>query len=72
PNYLNKYYNELVYEIQEAFYQLYIPLTRKSVSIDQLQGRNLRVGMKGLAGYSDANTYLDNSVKKAVRLLRDY
>ncbi|MGX5746206.1 AAA family ATPase [Bacillus toyonensis] len=71
-DYSDKSYNELVYEIQEAFYQLYIPLTRKSVSIDQLQGRNIRVGMKGLAGYSDANTYLDNSVKKAVTLLRDY
>ncbi|MGZ7151207.1 AAA family ATPase [Bacillus sp. BC08] len=71
-DYFDKYYNELVYEIQEAFYQLYIPLTRKSISIDQLQGRNFRVGMKGLTSYSDANTYLDNSVKKAVMLLRDY
>ncbi|MED0959535.1 AAA family ATPase [Bacillus paramycoides] len=71
-DYFDKYYNELVYEIQEAFYQLYIPLTRKSVSIDQLQRRNLGVGRKGLASYSDANTYLDNSVKKAIKLLRDY
>ncbi|PFH69632.1 AAA family ATPase [Bacillus thuringiensis] len=69
--YVNKDFKELVYEIQKTFYQLYIPLTRKSVSIDRLQIRNVRAGV-GTARHDNANTYLDNSVKKAVKLLSDY
>ncbi|MHA4310649.1 AAA family ATPase [Bacillus cereus] len=70
-DYFNKYLSDLAYEIQDAFYQLYIPLTRKSVSIDKLQVRNINTSTK-IARKSDTNSYLDNSVKKAVRVLRDY
>ncbi|PGW37822.1 AAA family ATPase [Bacillus thuringiensis] len=70
-DYFDKYYTELVYEIKESFYQLYIPLTRKSVSNNKLQRRSMSLDTK-VNNYSDANTYLDNSVKVAVRQLRDY
>ncbi len=68
----DKYFNELVYEIKNAFYQLYIPLTRNSVSIDQLQERNMILRGNGSGSYSETATHFDNSVNKAVELLREY
>ncbi|TKI46919.1 AAA family ATPase [Bacillus mycoides] len=71
-DYFDKYYTELVYEIKKTFYQLYIPLTRKSVSNNRMRIPGRSMGEDRKTSYSDANTYLDNSVKVAIRQLRDY